>query len=169
MSAGRAITALWIVCGVVIAWVWLRPLHEGSLPPPVARGPRKARPLADPRRGALVAPEDEPVAEDPAAAPVQAGPPEKLGRHDLENAIDKVRGNVLACRDVEQYSGILTVKMTIAKSGNLQSVSVMPPVDKTRTAECVKRALHHLSFPRFRGTVMPTIEWSYPFLFKDGT
>lgn len=168
MSVGRAVVALWIVCAGVIAWVWLRPLHEGTLPQPGTRAGRKARPIVDPRHATLAAPEDEPVAEEPAAAPVQAGPPEQLSRHDLENAIDKVRAKVLACRDVEQYSGFLTVKLAIGKSGNLQSASVLPPVDKTRTAECVKHALHHLSFPRFRGTLVPSIEWSYPFLFKEG-
>jgi hypothetical protein len=166
MRAGRAVVALWIVCAGVIAWVWLRPLHEGTLPSPVKRAPRQAR--VDPRRAAVAAPEDEPVAEEPAAAPVQSGPPEQLSRHDLENAIDKVRSRVLACREVEQFTGFLTVKMVIGKSGNVQSASVLPPVDKTRTADCVKHALHHLSFPRFRGTTVPSIEWSYPFLFKDG-
>src|SRR5690348_7110319 len=115
---GRAVVALWIVCAAVIAWVWLRPLHEGVLPGPVQRVARKARPNpnADPRRGAVAQPEDEPVAEEPAAAPVQAGPPEQLNRHDLENAIEKVKPKVLACRDVEQYTGFLTVKLTIEKT-----------------------------------------------------
>jgi hypothetical protein len=164
---GRAIVALWIVCAAVVAWVWLRPLHEGPLPPPVTRTPRKAR--IDPRRATVAAPEDEPAAEEPAAAPVQAGPPEQLNRHDLENVIDKVRHKVLACRDVEQFSGFLTVKLTIEKTGSLKSAVVQPPVDKTRTADCVKHALRGLSFPKFRGTWVPTIEWSYPFLFSDGT
>lgn len=168
MSVGRAVVALWVVCAAVIAWVWLRPLHEGALPAPVTHAPRKARAVSP---AGLAQPEDEPVAEEPAAAPVQTGPPEQLSRHDLEGALDKVRAKVMQCREVEQYSGFLTVKMTIGKSGNLQAVSVMPPVDKTRTADCVKKALRHISFPRFRGTLLPapgTIEWSYPFLFKDG-
>ena len=49
--AGRAIVALWIVCAAAIAWVWLRPMHEGSLPAPVVRAPRKARRRSAPRRG----------------------------------------------------------------------------------------------------------------------
>ena len=165
MRNGRAIVALWIVCAGVCAWVWLRPMHEGSLPPPVARAARKPR--ANPRAAVVAAPEDEPVAEEPVAAPVQSGPPEQLNRHDLENAIDKVKPKVLACRDVEQYSGLLSVKLVVAKSGNLQSASVEPPVDKTRTADCVKHALRGLAFPRFRGTLLPTIEWTYPFLFEE--
>ncbi len=163
MRAGRAVVALWIVCAAVIAWVWLRPLHDGPLPPPVTRAPRQAR--VDPRHGAVAQPEDEPVADEPAAQPVHAGPPEQLGRHDLENAIDKLRPKVMQCRDVEQFSGFLTVKLTIERNGSVRSVAVEPPVDKTLTADCVKHALHGLSFPRFRGTWMPQIEWTYPFLF----
>ena len=40
MTAGRAIVALWIACAGLVAWVWLRPMHEGFLPPPVTRAPR---------------------------------------------------------------------------------------------------------------------------------
>jgi hypothetical protein len=165
----RAVVALWIVCAAAIAWVWLRPMHEGTLPPPVTRAPRKARPNTslDPRRASVQQPEDEPVAEEPAAQPVQAGPPEQLNRHDLENAIDRYKSKVLACRDVEQYSGFLTVKLTIERNGSVRSTSVQAPPDKARTADCVKHALHGLSFPRFRGTYIPQIEWTYPFLFAE--
>lgn len=164
--ARRAIVALWIVCAAAIAWVWLRPMHEGTLPPPVVRAPRKARAKVDPH-AALAQPEDEPVADEPAAQPVQAGPPEQLNRHDLENAIDRYRSKVLACKSVEQYSGFLTVKLVIERNGSVHSTSVLPPVDKTLTADCVKHALHGISFPRFRGTFIPQIEWTYPFLFGE--
>ena len=167
---GRAIVALWIVCAAVIAWVWLRPLHDGPLPAPLTRAPRKAR--QDPRRAAVAQPEDEPVADEPAAAPVQAGPPEQLDRHALENAIDRVKPKVLACKDVEQYTGLVTVRLVIEKNGSVKSAQVQAPpgttpVDRTRTLDCVKHALRGLSFPRFRGTYLPQIEWSYPFLFGD--
>lgn len=122
--AGRAIVALWIVCAAAIAWVWLRPMHEGSLPAPVTRAPRKAR--LDPRHAAVAQPEDEPVAEEPTAQPVHSGPPEKLDRHDLEAVIDKVKPKVLQqCRDVEQFAGFLTVKLTIEKNGSVRSIAVM--------------------------------------------
>jgi hypothetical protein len=185
---GRAIGALWIVCAGVIAWVWLRPLHEGSLPAPVVHGPRKPRPT-DPSHGGVAQPEDEPVAEDPTATPVQSGPPEMLSRHDLETAMGKVEGKVMQCRDAEPFTGVVNVKMVIAKSGNVQSLSVVPPqapptqpgtslgtvapagllpmVPGPKMTECVKRALRGLSFPRFRGTYLQTIEWTYPFLFTS--
>jgi len=165
--ARRAIVALWIVCAAAIAWVWLRPMHEGTLPPPVVRAPRQARAAMDPRHAAVAQPEDEPVAEEPAAQPVQAGPPEQLNRHDLESAIDRYRSKVLACKSVEQYNGFLTVKLVIERNGSVRSTSVMPPLDKTLTADCVKHALHGISFPRFRGTYIPQIEWTYPFLFGE--
>jgi len=164
--ARRAIVALWVVCALAIAWVWLRPMHDGTLPPPVTRAPRKARAKVDPH-AALAQPEDEPVADEPAAQPVRTGPPEQLNRHDLENAIDHYRSKVLACKDAEQYNGFVMVKMTIERNGSLHSISVQPPVDKTRTADCVKHALHGLSFPHFRGTYVPQIEWTYPFMLGE--
>src|SRR5262245_8483722 len=151
MAVPRALIALWVVCAVVVAWVWLRPLHDGPLPAPVAHKPRKARPIL-PGALAVPPPEDEPAAEEPTARPVQSGPPEMLNRHDLENAIAKLKPKVLQCRDLEQYTGLMEVKVVIAKSGSVQSLSVLPPVAQTRTAECVKHALRGLSFPRFRGT-----------------
>jgi hypothetical protein len=164
----RAVLALWIVCAAVIAWVWLRPFGDAPLPAPADHAPRARKKTPANRPAPVAAPEDEPVADDPAATPVQAGPPEMLTRHDLENGIDRVRDKVMRCHDVEQLSGLLTVKLVIARNGSVQSATVEPPLEKTRTAECVRHALHGLSFPRFRGTYLPTIEWTYPFLFKEG-
>jgi hypothetical protein len=170
----RAVLALWIVCAAVIAWVWLRPFGDAPLPQPVEHAPRARKKTVANRPGAgaaavpVAAPEDEPVADDPAAAPVQAGPPEMLNRHDLENGIDRVRDKVMHCREVEQFVGLMTVKLVIARNGSVQAALVQPPLEHTRTAECVRHALHGLSFPRFRGTYLPTIEWTYPFLFKEG-
>ena len=171
MTAERAIVALWIACAGLVAWVWLRPMHEGFLPPPVTRAPRKARAntMNDPHHAAVAQPEDEPVAEEPAAQPVHSGPPEQLNRHDLEAVIDKVKPKVLQCRDVEQYVGFVPVKLVIEKNGSVKSTSVQLPVDKTRTADCVKHALRGISFPHFRGTYIPQIEWSYPFYFVSET
>jgi hypothetical protein len=165
----RAVVALWIVCAAVIAWVWLRPMAKAPLPEPSVHAPRPRKSASSGRAAPVVAPEDEPVADEPAAAPVQSGPPEMLNRFDLENAIDRVRDKVLKCREVEQFSGFLTVKLVIERSGGVKSATVQPPVDHTRTADCVKKVLHGLGFPRFRGTYLPngTIEWTYPFLFKE--
>jgi hypothetical protein len=170
----RPLVALWIVCAAVVAWVWLRPMGDASLPAPVEHAPRarKKMPANRPMQAAapVVAPEDEPVADEP-AAPVQAGMPEMLNRHDLENTIDHVRDKVMQCHSVEQFSGLMSVKLVIARAGTLQSMTVLPPLEQTRTAECVRRALRGLTFPRFRGTYLPapsTIEWTYPFIFKDG-
>src|SRR6266498_3685249 len=105
MGFPRALIALWVVCAAVIAWVWLRPLHDGPLPAPVVHQLRRARP-ANPEGAAgaaLAQPEDEPVADEPAARPVQSGPPEMLNRHDLENAMLKVHAKVMQCHDLEQF------------------------------------------------------------------
>jgi hypothetical protein len=167
MGFPRALVALWIVCAAVIAWVWLRPLHDGPLPAPVAhQRSKKPRPVEGDPATAVAQPEDEPAADEPTARPVQSGPPEMLNRHDLENAMLKVRPKVMQCHDLEQFTGTLTVRLVVAKNGSVQSTTVLPPGEKTRTADCVKKALHTLSFPRFRGTFIPTIEWTYPFVFN---
>ena len=83
--------ALWIVCaavdrvGLAAADARRHAAAAGG-----ARGAEGARRTTDPH-AAVAQPEDEPVADEPAAQPVQAGPPEQLNRHDLENVIDHMR------------------------------------------------------------------------------
>jgi outer membrane biosynthesis protein TonB len=167
MGFPRALIALWVVCAAVIAWVWLRPLHNGPLPAPVTHTLRKKPRVVEGDPAAPVAqPEDEPAADEPTARPVQSGPPEMLNRHDLEYAMLKVQPKVLQCKDVEQFTGTMMVRLVVGKNGGVQSLTVLSPGEKTKTADCVKHALRSLSFPHFRGTYIPTIEWTYPFLFN---
>ena len=85
---------------------------------------------------------------------MHSGPPEQLNRHDLEAVIDKVKPKVLQqCRDVEQFAGFLTVKLTIEKNGSVRSIQVQPPVDKTRTADCVTWARRTIE--RYPGHLPP--------------
>src|SRR5437899_3721890 len=117
MQNRRALAALWVVCVAVIGWVWLHPLHEGALPPPVARAARKARPI-DPAQTPVAQPEDEPIAEEPAAQPVQSGPPEMLDRHDLENAMLKIAPKAMQCQAIEQFIGSVQVRLVIKQNGS---------------------------------------------------
>lgn len=159
MDRRRALLALWVLCAGAVAWVWFRPLRQGALPPWPARTQQTAK--------VVEAPDDEP-ADDPVGTSVRTGPPERLDRDDLLRSIARVTPKVMACQRVEQVSGLVKVKMEIARSGRLQSAVVLPPFDKSRTADCVKHALRGLGFPRFLDSATPTIEWTYPFLFKPG-
>jgi hypothetical protein len=132
-------------------------------PRPPRRSPR-AQKVAPEKTGAI---DDDAPAEDPQPMVVPSEGLEQLGRLELEAGMAKVRSRVLACRDVERFDGTLLVHLTIARSGSVQGVSVLPPADQTATATCVRTAVKSASFPRFRGTYLPTIELTYPFQMKE--
>jgi hypothetical protein len=155
--------AVCTLCAGVIGWTWLRPLVGAALPPPPKRVRHKR--AQSPERALVAAPDDEPAAEEPAT--VATGIPEMLDRRDLENALAKIRPRIDRCRERDQFNGLLTVTMVIKNNGNVQSATVQPPLDQSETARCVTKMLKGASFPRFRGTYLPTIEWTYPFLFRE--
>lgn len=143
--------------GARAAWAPDRPVAAPPLEPPkVTRAPKAA---AD-------APEAEGPAEDLPTMPVGTSDlPEQLDRRQLEAGMNKVKPHVFRCRELEQFVGYIKVRLVIARSGNVQSVHVVEPPERTRTTECVAKAVRTASFPRFRGTLIPTVELTYPFLF----
>jgi hypothetical protein len=94
------------------------------------------------------------------------GLPEEPGRHDFETAMDKVRRRVEECGKLEQFVGTVQVHLVIDRGGGVRSAKAMPPVDETRTGQCVAQEVRHASFARFRGDLTPTIELIYPFYFR---
>ena len=54
----------------------------------------------------------------------------------------------------------------IDRSGNVKSAQALEPLDQTQTGQCVAKESRHASFPRFRGTLTPTIELTYPVYFR---
>jgi hypothetical protein len=144
------------------------------------RRPSDVPPLKTPRLRALwekdpaaqaahPAQEDENAPEDetPTLNVLTAGGlPEDPDRHEMEAAMDKVRKRVEACQSLEQLAGIIQVRLVIDRSGNVRSAHVLPPLDETQTGLCVAREVKHASFPRFRGTLTPTVELIYPFYFR---
>jgi hypothetical protein len=174
-------SALWLLPAaalVVGAAAWLRPdgpsptaappvrsvrLHADAAPARAFNAPQAGR-ADDNRARAAAPPEEESVADEPVVE-VQTGQlPELLGRHDLEAGMEKVRAAVGACAEVEHYAGVATVRIVIAPTGAVQAVSVLPPLDETETGACVSKAVRAATFPRFRGTVIPTVELTYPFM-----
>jgi hypothetical protein len=144
------------------------------------RKPNQVPPLRTPRLKALwerdpsapAAPpsaDDESTAEDetPTLSVLTAGGlPEEPNRHDLEDAMDKVKKHVDKCQTLEQFAGIVQVRVVIDRSGNVKNAHALEPLDQTQTGLCVAKEVRHASFPRFRGTLTPTIELIYPFYFR---
>jgi hypothetical protein len=119
------------------------------------------------RPTSALAPEEEAPAEEEALvvrAPDEA--PELLNRRELEAGVARARAAVEECRDLEQFVGMLKVKITIAKTGAVQSADALPPLDETQTGECVVKAIRkNAVFARFKGTLIPTMELTYAFYF----
>jgi hypothetical protein len=105
--------------------------------------------------------EDEPV-EEPPVPPSLDGRPELLGRRELQLAMDALRRRFSGCKGIENLSGNLQVKLRIARSGAVESVSILPPHEPTPTDNCIRQVARSGSFPRFRGTRIPVIELTYP-------
>jgi len=111
---------------------------------------------------------DAPESEAPTMPVGTSELPEQLDRHQLENGMAKAFHAVERCWELERFVGRMRVHLVIAKTGNPQSVQVTEPEARTPTTDCVAKAVHNnASFPRFRGTLLPTVELIYPFLFKD--
>jgi outer membrane biosynthesis protein TonB len=158
--------------GVWLA-IWL--LHEPDAPvnapklvvPKIRRVHRPATTAAE--TGVSDAPEGEAPAEEAPTLPVGTSDlPEQLDRHQLEEGMEKARHAVEKCQPLEGFVGTITVHVTIAKTGNPQSTQLVAPKEKTATTDCVVKAVQrNASFPKFRGTVLPTTELTYPFLFRE--
>jgi len=174
---GAAPAPLWtaLVLGaaalfLIVAVLTLRRVEVSAAPTPLVVPQLPDRSHNVDGGGELV--DDQP--EEPAAAPVSIGGiPEQLDRRQLEAAMVKVKPAVLHCRGLNAwggYAGELSVRMTIASSGALsQAVILGVPPEETHTAlaDCVLHAIHGISFPRFRGALHPTMEWTYPFVLRD--
>lgn len=148
----------------VVIWYVRGPVGAVAAPPldpPHLKGPSAAS-----KRG-TDAPENEAVVEDLPTMPVGTTDlPEQLDRRQLEAGMTKVKSQLPKCRPDVPFVGTVIVRLTIGKSGNVQSAQVVQPPEKTPFSECLAKVVKSASFPRFRGTVVPAIELTYPFLFK---
>jgi hypothetical protein len=170
----RALPFLAVLVAVAVAGV--ATLAMGG----TERRPSNVPPLMTPRLRALwdtdpaarvakAAVDDENAAEDetPTLKVLTAGGlPEDPDRHDLEDAMEKVRKRVEACQALEQLAGIVQVRVVIDRSGSVKSAHALEPLDETQTGQCVAREVKHAVFPPFRGTLTPTVELVFPFYFR---
>jgi hypothetical protein len=143
------------------------PLQAAPFEPP------KLQPKGVPRDGGNPEEEGTGMEEAPMMPVGTVEHPEQLDRRQLENTMDKVKHAVdQKCRGLEPFIGTLTIKLTIGQSGNVKSATAVPPREGSPVApamleKCVIKEVKHANFPRFRGTLIPTIELTYPFLFKE--
>lgn len=170
MSKQLALIGLAVAATVaLIVWLVREPHWTANAAPiSVPKVKRPSKPSAA-VGGAPESPESEaPEPETPTMPVGTAELPEQLDRHQLENGMAKAFKAVEKCWDLEHFAGRMRVNVVIDKSGNPKSVQLLEPAQKTPTTDCVVKAVHrNASFSRFRGTLLPTVELSYPFLFKE--
>jgi hypothetical protein len=161
-----------LLAGVLAAvgvWLGIWLLHEPDAPvnAPPLEVPKIRRPVK-PAASVADAPEGEAPAEEAPTLPVGTSDlPEQLDRHQLEAGMEKARKPVEKCHELENFVGTITVHVVIAKTGNPQTTTLVSP-GKTPTTDCVVKAVQrNASFGKFRGTVLPTAELTYPFLFRE--
>jgi len=160
LKTGVALGVLALAAALAV-WLWRPPSGAVAAPP--------LKPIhLTPRAKTADSPDSEIGTEDQPIMPVGTKElPEQLDRRQLEAGMAKVKLD--KCRHAEEppYTGTLTVRVTIGRSGSVQSVGVLPPAEGTLTAQCVaKQVKRDAEFPAFRGTLVPTVELTWPFLFS---
>ena len=153
MNGRRALLALGcIVAAAVLAVAIARPERVPErLAPPERSAEAQARPAQT----------SEPAAEtDPQDEPPQKG--YSLTRMDLELGMLKVRQRALGCRD-EGTPLVIAMKVMIAPTGVVTSVSLPQEVRGTQAGECISRAVHQATFPAWSlPPLVMQVEWDYP-------
>jgi outer membrane biosynthesis protein TonB len=137
--------------------------------PPIQTARLRALWQPDPKKPSQTT-EDDPTApedETPTLNVLTAGGlPEEPGRRDLELSMGKMQPQVELCKRAEPFSGIVQVRVVIDRSGVVKSAQALPPLEQNPIGQCVAKAVRQASFPKFRGTLNPTIELTYPFYFR---
>jgi len=103
---------------------------------------------------------DAPKAEEEKKAAVPTK--KSLDRRDVDNAMEPVRGAALKCSALEQYEGSVSVKFTVAPSGQVTSATATNK--KGPTGDCVAKAVKKAKFPAFDGSAT---SFTYPFLLAE--
>ncbi|MEO6953608.1 MAG: hypothetical protein ABI321_17535 [Polyangia bacterium] len=156
MNGRRALLALGcIVAAAVVALVVARPERvPDKLVPPERSAEAQAKPTQTSE------PTTEAVDPDPQDELPKKG--YSLTRMDLEQGMLKVRQRALGCRD-EGTPLLIPMKVMIAPSGAVASVSLPPEVRGTPVAECISRAVHQATFPAWSlPPLVAQVEWDYP-------
>jgi hypothetical protein len=147
----------------VVVWLVREPRAELVVPP---LHPPRLKVAAVAKGGDGL--ESEAGAEDAPMLPVGTVElPETLDRRQLEAGMAKVKKFVEKCRELQAFDGTVTVKLVIATNGNVQTGTLVSPPERNPLTDCVVKAARRASFPRFRGTLLPTVDLTYPFRFGE--
>jgi hypothetical protein len=100
------------------------------------------------------APEDDLTEEERQAKAERASLPLQLSRQQIEAAMAPMQERAHDCFTEFETSGTVNVELVVSPSGQLESVRLPPPFDKSPAGYCLKGPLAKLTFPKFRGEKM---------------
>jgi hypothetical protein len=121
--------------------------------PPSAKD---ALPIPDESCPEELTPEQE-KARDRAALPLQ------LTTKQINAALAAARDKVHDCFTEFEVAGTATIHLVVQGDGNIETLAILPPFDKTPTGYCIRSSLKGTQFPHFRGEKMIV---NYPFQLK---
>ena len=75
----------------------------------------------------------------------------------------RVRARVNGCYDQFKVAGMVTVSVTVAKTGRVQSATISGPFAGTPTGDCVAKAVRSASFPPFKSASQT---FQYPYVLR---
>ena len=105
---------------------------------------------------------DEAGGPDRKEAPVDDKPKKtRLETAEIKAGMAKVKGTARACGSANSTSGVVQVKVTIAPSGSVSTVTILGEFAGKPAGACVKEAVQGASFPKWEGTPM-TVNFSFP-------
>ncbi len=133
-----------------------QPSAHRSAPAPTRSAPRSTPKSAPPDEvddllGAL---DGKPSSRSNSKPPPSSDPmlPEKLSRQQILRVAKRGATSIRGCR--EGGGGTVTIRMKIAKSGNVQSAKAKGEFAGTRVGSCVEAKVRAFKFPRFGGAPM---------------
>ena len=87
----------------------------------------------------------------------------QLSRDDVKHGMGAIQAKAVACFQKFHAPGTATVSMVIGGSGKVTSAETKGGFAGTPTGDCVAKAAHAASFPKFRGQPMSV---AYPFMLR---
>ncbi len=84
-----------------------------------------------------------------------------LSRGDIAKAMGKVKGAAKSCYKVEEFSGMVKVKYSVAPDGSVIKASATGAHKSSPTGACVVKAAKKAKFPPYSGAAMSS---TFPFL-----
>jgi hypothetical protein len=123
-------------------------------------------PAAGSGRATLAEPSFDELAQEAGIAPTKAAAPrlarKSLSADDIKRGMTAVAAQAQAC--FTGTSGLASVRLTVAPSGQVSKVAITGPFAGTPTAACVERAVKATRFPAWDGGPQ---SFGYSYLLSD--